>query len=65
MPPAMRKAGIEMPMKPSTASPRKAKSVRMANAVMQARQFNDKVPLTGIIITKLSVPSFIVDLPTS
>mmetsp|Transcript_24056 Transcript_24056/g.44284 ORF Transcript_24056/g.44284 Transcript_24056/m.44284 type:complete len:200 (+) Transcript_24056:396-995(+) len=37
MPPATRKAGMEMPMKPSTASPKRPKTMRMAMPSPQAR----------------------------
>ena len=38
MPPATRKAGIEMPMKPSTASPKAAKISKINPATPTARQ---------------------------
>ncbi len=38
MPPAIWKAGIEMPMKPSTLSPKIPKSVSKTVATMQARR---------------------------
>ena len=36
-PPATRKAGIEMPIKPKTASPKAAKMIRTTAAMVQAR----------------------------
>src|SRR6056297_402578 len=38
IPPAIRNAGMEMPTKPSTASPKAAKTIRISAAVMQARR---------------------------